>query len=281
MGRVLALLLGAGIASLGTSALAQPNACTLEEAAGFTEPSTVAEVAAREPGIVAKVLVEDGDQVKSGQILAELDKRLAQAELDAARARAQSDGQMAVAQAKLDQAKRRMDEIAKLQTSRAVRPLELMTTQAELAIAEAEFQSAQDARRVATIDADVARAKLDLLEVRAPFDGVVKEVHRKVSELVGMGGDARVVTMFELDPLYVDFFVPVGCVGNATSKGSRLSVHLARLDQTLQAVVRTLDPSIDAPTGMRRIKLEIANADYALLSGERLTLTLPIGVLER
>ncbi len=281
MGRVLALLLGAGIASLGTSALAQPNACTLEEAAGFTEPSTVAEVAAREPGIVAKVLVEDGDQVKSGQILAELDKRLAQAELDAARARAQSDGQMAVAQAKLDQAKRRMDEIAKLQTSRAVRPLELMTTQAELAIAEAEFQSAQDARRVATIDADVARAKLDLLEVRAPFDGVVKEVHRKVSELVGMGGDARVVTMFELDPLYVDFFVPVGCVGNGTSKGSRLSVHLARLDQTLQAVVRTLDPSIDAPTGMRRITLEIANPDYALLSGERLTLNLPIGVLER
>lgn len=259
---------------------AQPIDCNIQEATGFTEPAAMVDVAAREPGIVADVKVDPGDRVRTGDVLAELDKTLTLAELNSARGRAEATGRLSVAEAKLDQASRRMAELAKLEKAKATRPLELLTARAELAIAEAELQAARDERHVAEIDALGVEAKLSLLDVRAPFDGVVNEVHRKASELVGAGGDARVVTLFKLDRLHADFFVPFGCIGEI-GKGASLNVTLARLDRRIEARVRNLGLEIDAPTGMRRISLEIDNRDYELLGGERLVLELPVGGLER
>lgn len=265
---------------LSGPALAQPYGCEKQEATGFTEPEARVEVAAREPGILAKILVEVGDRVKAGDILAELDKTLTNAELESARARAAATGQLQAAEAKFVHASRRMEEIAKLEKANAARPLELLTAQAELAIAGAELQSAKDARHIAALDAASVSAKLSLLDVRAPFDGVINEVHREASELVGAAGEARIVTLFKLDRLHADFFVPAACIGNI-SRDSTLAVTLERSDRPLKARVLNLGLEIDAPTGMRRISLEIDNADYAYLGGERLVLNLPVGVLER
>lgn len=261
-------------------ATAQPLDCELKEATGFTEPAAVVDVAAREPGIVAKVFVEPGDKVKAGEILAELDKSVVEAELEGARARAEATGRLAAAEAKLGHARRRSDEIAKLEKLRAARPLELIAAKAELAVAEAELQSIVDERRIAELDAASVAARLALLDVRAPFDAVVNEVHHEASELVGAGGDARVVTLFKLDRLHADFFVPSGCIG-AIAKGASLDMVRTRDGRIVNARLRNLGLDVDAPTGMRRISVEIDNPDYRLLGGERLVLALPVGGLER
>ncbi|WP_198174404.1 efflux RND transporter periplasmic adaptor subunit [Mesorhizobium xinjiangense] len=265
---------------LSGTASAQPSDCTLAQAAGFTEPAATVEIAAREPGIVAKVLVEVGDRVKAGEILAELDKTLALAELDSARARAAATGRLEAAEAKFDHASRRSEEIAKLEAARAARPLELIAAKAEMAVARAELRAAKDDLHIAELDAASVEARLSLLDVRAPFDGVVNEVHRDVSELVGASGEARIVTLYELDRLHADFFVPAGCIGDV-GKGTILPVKLERQDKSLPARVRNLGVEIDAPTGMRRISIEIDNPDYIYLGGERLVLALPVGGLER
>ncbi len=261
-------------------ATAQPLDCELKEATGFTEPAAVVEVAAREPGIVSKIFVEPGDKVKAGEILAELDKSVVEAEFQGARARAEATGRLAAAEAKLAHARRRSDEIAKLEKARAARPLELIAAKAELAVAEAELQSILDERRIAELDAASVAARLALLDVRAPFDAVVNEVHHEASELVGASGDARVVTLFKLDRLHADFFVPSGCIG-AITKGASLDMVRTRDGGTVNARLRNLGLDVDAPTGMRRISVEIDNPDYRLLGGERLVLALPVGGLER
>ncbi|MGI6853296.1 efflux RND transporter periplasmic adaptor subunit [Mesorhizobium sp. 1B3] len=277
--RCVAWALTAG-ALVWTQAAAQPLDCELKEATGFTEPAAVIEVAAREPGIVAHILVEPGDRVKAGDILADLDKTVTLAELEGARARAEATGRLSAAEAKLSHARRRSEEIAKLEKSRAVRPLELIAAKAELAVAEAELQSAQDELRIAGLDADSVAARLSLLDVRSPFDAVVNEVHREAGELVGSAGDARVVTLFKLDRLHADFFVPSGCIGKV-AKGAALTVVLSRANRAMEARLRNLGLDVDAPTGMRRISVEIDNAGYELLGGERLVLALPVGGLER
>lgn len=269
----------AAAATVLASAAASAN-CTIEQAMGFTEPAATVEVAAREPGIVAVMRVEAGQRVKAGEILAELDKTIAQSEVDSARIRAEAKGRIAIAGAKRDLAQRKMTEIDKLEKSRAIRPLELIEARAELQVAEAEAESALDEQRVGELALAGAEAHLALLDVRAPFDGVVSAIHRKQSELAGAGGDARLVTILKLESLHADFFVPVACFGDA-EKGLAVSVLLPREGRRVEARIRDLGSEIDAPTGLRRLGIEIGNADYKLLSGDRIELALPLSVAVR
>lgn len=256
---------------------AHAQQCTAKVASGFTEPASTVEVAAREPGIVAVMRVEVGQKVKGGDVLAELDKTMAQAEVDGARVRYDAKGRLMVAEAKRDLARRKMTELEKLEKARAVRPLEMIEARAELQVSEAEVEAVQEERRAADIALSSAEARLSLLDIRAPFDGVVSTLHRKPSELVGAGGDARLVTLLSLDKLHADFFVPPACLGNA-ERGTPLQVRLTREGKEVAARVRDLGPDIDAPTGLRRLGIEVDNDDYQLLSGERVELALPLVV---
>ena len=254
--------------------------CPIDLTAGFTEPAATVEVAAREPGIVSVMRVKASQRVEAGEILAELDKTIAQAEVDSARVRALAKGRLTVAEAKRDLARRKMTELDKLEKSRAVRPLELMEARAELQVAEAEIEAVLDERRAAELALASAEAHLSLLEIRAPFDGVVSAIHREQSELVGAGGDARLVTLLKLERLHADFFVPVDCFGEA-EKGMAVDVRLPREARQVRARIRDLGSDIDAPTGLRRLGIEIDNADYELLSGDRVELALPLGAALR
>ncbi|WP_312364154.1 efflux RND transporter periplasmic adaptor subunit [Ensifer sp.] len=272
--RHVARLIGVALATaLAGAAMAED--CNLQHVEGFTEPAATVEVAAREPGIVATMRAEVGQRVSAGDVLAELDKTIAQGEVDSARVRALANGRIAIAEARRDLARRKMTEVAKLEKSRAVRPLEIIEARAELQVAEAEVEAVLDERRTAELALASAVAHLSLLDIKAPFDGVVSAIHRKQSELAGAGGDARLVTLLKLETLNADFFVPVACFGDI-SAGTALDVRLAREGRVLKAQVRDVGSEIDAPTGLRRIGIEIANPDYRLLSGERIVINLPI-----
>lgn len=252
--------------------------CPQQNVSGFTEPEARVEVAAREPGIVSAIHVSPGDRVEAGGLLAELDKTIAATEVEAARARARSHGRIAVAEARRDHAAQRLKEFEKLESSHAVRPMEILSARAELQVADAERQSARDDLHIAELSLKSAQARLDLLDILAPFSGIVETVHREPSELVGAGGDARIVTLLKLDTLSADVFIPADCF-NSLAIGDRLEVFLPRYDLSVPVGVRDLGLEVDAPTGLRRLGLRIDNPEYDLLAGERLVLAIPDGGL--
>ncbi|MBY8977918.1 efflux RND transporter periplasmic adaptor subunit [Rhodobacteraceae bacterium NNCM2] len=265
------------ILALAAGAAAQTaGECPPQEVTGFAEPSAIVEVAAREPGILAKVLVHEGQQVSTGDVLAELDKSLAQADVESARMRAAASGRVEVAEARLALANERLAEMNKLKRSGAARPLEMIAVRAEAAIAAAELQAARDDRLSFAADLARAEARLRLLEIRAPIDGLVDEIHREVSEFVGSNGDPRVVTLLQGDPLQIDFFAPAACLVE-TEPGTLVEVATAPPSEPLEATVIDLGREIDAATGMRRFRVEIANDGLSLLSGQRMVISLPQG----
>lgn len=265
----------AALIACAMAGVAKAEECTIRVASGFSEPAATVEVAAREPGIVAVLHVEVGQRVKGGDVLAELDKTMAQAEVDSARLRFVAKGRLMMADAKRELARRKMVELEKLEKARAVRPLEMIEARAELQVSEAEVEAVLEERRAAEIALASAEARLSLLDIRAPFGGVVSTLHRKPSELVGAGGDARLVTLLNLEKLHADFFVPPACLGRA-ERGTPLQIRLPREGTEVAARVRDLGPDIDAPTGLRRLGIEVDNGDYHLLSGERVELALPL-----
>src|SRR5690348_8716185 len=61
---------------------------------GFTEPYRRAELASAEPGVVASVMVEEGDRVEAGQLVAQLENAALKAAAEVAQATAANTGRL-------------------------------------------------------------------------------------------------------------------------------------------------------------------------------------------
>ena len=144
-------------------------------------------------GTVAEILVEEGDTVVVGQILASLDRQAFDLDMDAARA------DLAQAQASAQEADLNLERKAALYEKEW--------------IAKAAYDNAVAAAQTARGAVDLARAQLGQVErnldktnLRAPFDGVIAE--RAIEPFVEVGAGSAVFAINSADGLEVEFAVP-------------------------------------------------------------------------
>lgn len=154
------------------------------------------EIRARVRGYLNKVHFTDGQEVKAGALLFEIDPRTFDAELKNA------EGQKAQWLAKRDKAQADVSRYENLVPTGAASAQDLDKARAELGEAIAAIGSA---------DATIERARLDLefAKVTAPIDGQVGRALVTAGNLVqsGAGDDALLTTIVSLDPIYVYFDV--------------------------------------------------------------------------
>jgi HlyD family secretion protein len=179
-------------------------------ASGTMEPLVRVPVIAEISGIIAIVHVEEGDRVRRGQPLFELDRerleaRVAErrAELDLRRANARYD-LVGRAEAERDRARRDLERISRLAEQEVASQLELESFEHELRIAEIALRDAHAelaARRAAGAQGRemLRQAERDLANsiVRAPIDGVViqrdGQIGRAVADVTSSGGTVLAV----------------------------------------------------------------------------------------
>lgn len=183
-----AIGLSAGLAGCGpspsTAAAAPPRPVLVvsAEPAATQGPEWLGEVRARQraelsfaqPGVVRQVLVEVGDKVRRGQLLATLDPAPSQAQLGAAQAEIQR------LQAGLDEARRKHQRLQAAHQRQAAGEAEWTAAQAELSMAQAALAAAQ-------AQAEGARWNRAQAELRAPMDGVIGLRQLEIGQAVGAG----------------------------------------------------------------------------------------------
>jgi len=158
----------------------------------------VIEVAARRGGVVQDVLVQEGDNVKKGQILARQEADSAQLAAQSARASvAEAKASMRLTEVNLDTARREYTRYQKLAATNFVAQQKL-DTQSD-AIREAEARLAAQQASVQTAQAALAQAEFDLEQtlVRAPADG---RIVRRYANPGSGASTLNVSTMFDLEP---------------------------------------------------------------------------------
>ncbi|MFN3523289.1 MAG: efflux RND transporter periplasmic adaptor subunit [Phenylobacterium sp.] len=204
------LLIGAGGAVFATQASAQKEKAAQAAAVAPKSPylavangkadveGGLIEVAARSAGVVREVLVQEGDDVVKGQVLARLEDdeprlaaRRAAAEVEQARA------QVGLLQVQLSSARREYERLRALSSSNFVAGQKL--DQAQDKIREAEANLAVQRADIATAQArlEEARYNLELTVIRAPADGRI--VRRYANPGAG-ASTLNVSTMFDLEP---------------------------------------------------------------------------------
>ena len=224
------------------------------------------EVRSRVKGFLSSIGFKDGDEVKKGQVLFEIDPR----PFDTAVKSAQ--GQLDQIKARQARATADVNRYKDLVPKGAATQQDLDKAIAELGEADAGISSAQ---------AELDRAKLDqtYAKVEAPIDGEVSRTMLSVGNLVGASasGEQLLTTIVRTDPIYVYFDVnqraaqqyranAVKRLGGAMPKSARdmnirFQFGLASEDGfPHEGVIDFVDNKVNPTTGTISVRGEAANA---------------------
>lgn len=265
----LALLLAALAPAVAAQTPALPGASL--PLACLILPDRVADVGSPVLGVVEQVLVERGDNVAKGQVLARLRAEVERASVGVARTRVDAQGEIAAAKAAYDLAEQKAQRTDALGAQDYVSPLAVEQARAERDVARQKWQQAQEVQRVSGSELGVAAAQLRQREVRAPFDGVVVERYMNPGERVE---DKPIVKLAALQPLRVEVVAPVALygrlqLGQAVPVQPELPGAVAQEGRITQ-IDRLLDPA----SNTFRVRLALDNADAGLPGGLRCKLEL-------
>jgi len=237
-------------------------------ATGTVEPIETAAVGAQVGGVVTRLAFNEGDEVRQGQLLIQIDPRPFRASLDQARANLMRD----VAQARS----------ARLNADRANQLFGqdlISASEHDQAIATADALEGTvraDSAAVAT-----ARLNLEYASIRSPISGRTGNLNVHVGDLVKVASSEPLVTVNRLRPIRVRFTVSQSELPRVQRyRGSNPKVIAQPTGDDSTEYVGKLtfvDNAVDAASGTLLLKGEFPNEDRRLWPGEfvqvRLVLT--------
>ena len=240
------------------------------EAPGSVIAADTAQVAARTMGTVLQVAAKEGDSVKRGQLLAQLDERELVARHKAAQAAAQSAeagvGQaakaVAGAQAQADVAQKTYDRYVYLKEQKSVSPQEFDEVSAKQRAAQAALEQTKAGLRQAQAGQEQAQAEVRAAEsvasyarVVAPFDGRVVRRTVEPGSLVSPGMPLFVVE--DSSRYQLEVALPTESLG-AMKKGSSARVQLdSLLGKPLAGKVAEIEAGADPSSHTVKARIDL------------------------
>ena len=254
------------------------------EGLGTVQAFYTVTITARVDGQIEKVAFKEGQDVKKGALLVQIDPRPYQAALGVAIAARDKD------RALLANAHRDLDRYALLEPE-DLASKQTVDTQRSL-IAQLAAQVKGDEAAV-----DNARTQLDYSSIRSPIDGRTGIRQVDPGNNVHAADSGGMVVVTQLEPISVIFSLPeeqFGELSAALASGPVTATALSRDDkQELDTgTVALIDNQIDQTTGALRVKATLPNKERHLWPGEfvnvrvlaqtrRQALTIPASALER
>jgi membrane fusion protein, multidrug efflux system len=240
-------------------------------AVGTAVPRNLVTVRARVDGELMKLHFREGEVVKQGQLLAEIDPRPYQVQFD------QAAGQLARDTASLENAKADLSRYRDLWAKDSIAKQQLDTQEALVRQSQGTVESDR---------AQVDNAKLQLVFARitAPVSGRIglravdpgNQVHASDANGIGI--------IAQLQPMTVVFAVPesyLPSINKRIASGEEIAVEAWDREQKIRLAsgrLLTTDNLIDTATGTIKMKAEFANKDSALFPNQFVNTRLLLGV---
>lgn len=242
-----------------TVGTAERRAVPFELAAtGMVEPMQTVAVQPQVSGPIMRIPFREGQDVRKGQVLFQLDPRPFQAALE------QAEGLLARDRAQATNAEQEAKRYAALVAKEYV-----TAQQNDAAVTAAAASNATLAASKAAVDQ--ARLNLQYATIRAPISGRTGSLRVREGNLVRAADAAPLVTINQIRPILVRFAVPAGNLSDIQRyRSGQLAVvaEPANGGSASEGELAFVDNAVDTTTGTILLKGTFPNADGALWPGE-------------
>jgi multidrug efflux system membrane fusion protein len=260
---------GNRVQPVSVAAVTQRDIRVVLSAIGTLTASNTAMVRARVDGELKSIRFSEGQQVRAGVLLAEIDPRNYEIQLQ------QAQGQLARDAAQLRNARLDLERYKDLLSKDSI------------ARQQVESQDALVQQLVGTVQSDQAQVDnvkllLSYTKVLAPISGKVGFKQVDLGNLVRASDAAGLVTVTQTQPIGLVFGVPEANLPQIAAKlkaGKPLLVEAWDREQRIKLAtgrVRSIDNAIDLATGTIRLKAEFANVDNLLFPNQFVNIRLQV-----
>jgi len=233
-----------------------------------TESSRQVQIVARVSGFLDKIAYQEGDLVKEGQLLFQLDQKPFQAQLDAAQ------GELLAQKARFTTAKANLDRVKPLAEMDAL-------SRADLDRAQGDYDAANAAVFAASAKMREAEINLGYTVIRAPVTGLAsRSLQRQGAYINAMSDSAQLTYVAAVDPIWVNFSVSQNQMGQlrdeittgrvVAPQNQNFEVELVLPDGSVypdKGRINFADPSFSQDTGSFLVRAVVPNPKRDLRPG--------------
>jgi RND family efflux transporter MFP subunit len=212
-------------------------------------------------GKIARILVNEGDRVSKGQVLAELDAEAITLQLK------QAEAALAVAQVNFNNTQRNLERMERLSKEKAVSDQQYEQVKLGYDSAKAQLEQAQAA-------VNLAQHSLDVSILKAPFSGVIASRNAEVGDVINpmMGGlspgsAGGVLTLVDFSRIKIKVDIS-GADISRIQKGQAAILRVPTMPgQEFKGVVQVVNLAADPQTKQFGIEVSADNPDQVLRPG--------------
>jgi len=223
-------------------------------ATGTANPDREVEVKTTVSGVIDKIYVEEGDYVKAGQSLADIDLKKFRLVVE------QSDASFAQAKAAFNNASLELERKKTLYEKKAI-------SEGMFDGVKTQFEASKAAYDMAHVGVKNANLIFDDAKMSAPISGYIKSRSKEAGEYVDAMMDNLLFVIIKTDPIRVRFALPEKYAG-MVKKGYKFTVTFDYLkEKTFEGIVTIVPPAVDQSTRTLTVEGQIRNPNSIIKAG--------------
>ena len=237
------------------------------DAVGTVQSVASIPIKSRTDSQITAIEVEEGALVNEGDLLVTLDSRVLKAQL------AQSEAMILKGKAQIEQARRDLARLEDLFAKRIGTEVQRDTAGTQVKVQQAQV-AADEATR------DSIAASLTYTEIRAPISGRIGSIAAKVGTMVRNADTQPIMTVNQVDPIYVSFAVPQSLFGDLRTAltAGRVDIEARVGPVKIPGTVSFVENTVDLATGTVLAKALMANKDERLWPGAFVSVQATLGI---
>ena len=211
-------------------------------------------------GTLRAIPIEEGDHVKEGSILLELENSREKAMIQLATARVEkAKSSLLEARVALENSKKDLER--KEMMKDVIPKKDLENAEDKVLQNEANTMAKEGEVKEAEAELRLRNAELENTQVRAPFDGIVTEIPVKAGETVA-ALNTSICDVTCLDKLYVQVAVPIQylpLLGKGMKVGVRVEKDTMSFNKRFEGEIWYINPTVDPTSRRFKVKVLLGN----------------------